>query len=87
MMNAFHILGQNRDFIFGAYNFGPLLGILFVFAIVDTILKGWGMWRAARMGKSAWFISLLAVNSMGILPTIFLLLTNDEYGKYHQRKS
>ena len=62
-------------------NMAPYLGILSALAILDIILKGWALWRAARMNKSVWFIVLLLVNSVGILPGIFLLLTNAEYNK------
>ena len=61
--------------------FMPLIGLLIVLALVDVALKGWGMWRAARMEKNVWFIALLIVNSLGILPVIFLLLTNEEYNQ------
>jgi hypothetical protein len=61
----------------------PYIGILVVLALLDVALKGWGMWRAARMSKKVWFIALLIVNSIGILPVIFLLLTNTEYERSH----
>jgi len=79
MMNDLNILWQNRNFMMGAYNLNGALGLLFILAIVDLVLKGWALWRAGRMGKKWWFIALLVVNSAGILPTIFLLMTNTEY--------
>jgi len=75
------MMDGNGEFFMRASGFGALAGVLILLALVDLGLKGWGMWRAARMGKSYWFIALLIVNSMGILPTIFLLLTNEEYTK------
>ncbi|MBT6730564.1 hypothetical protein HN682_07065 [Candidatus Peregrinibacteria bacterium] len=50
-------------------------------SLVDAALKGWALWRAARMGKIYWYIPLLLVNSIGIFPAIFLLMTNSEYKK------
>ncbi len=58
---------------------GPLLWVLIPLALFDLALKAWGMWRAARMNKNIWFIALLLVNSFGVLPGIFLLMTNSEY--------
>ncbi len=58
-----------------------LIGLLIPLMLIDVGLKGWGMWRAAKMGKNIWFIALLIVNSMGVLPIIFLVLTKDEYAK------
>ena len=81
MMNDLSILWQNKDFVAQAYGLNGALGLLFVLAIVDLVLKGWALWRAARMSKKWWFIALLIVNSMGILPVIFLLLTNQQYQK------
>lgn len=80
-MNDLSILWQNKDFVAQAYGINGALGVLLVLAIVDLALKGWALWRAARMSKKWWFIALLIVNSMGILPTIFLLFTNSEYVK------
>jgi|GEM_PF-1935671 len=54
-------------------------GFLILLVLVDIALRGWALWRAARMGKNIWFIALLIVNSVGILPAIFLLLTQEEY--------
>lgn len=61
--------------------FAPFLWFILPFVLLDVILKAWGMWRAARMGKNIWFLVLLIINSVGILPAIFLLMTKDEYAK------
>ncbi len=44
---------------------------------LDIVLKGFALWRSARNRQSVWFIALLLVNSVGILPAIYLL-TNKE---------
>lgn len=80
-MQNLSILWQNKEFVANAYNLNGALGLLIVLAIVDLMLKGWALWRSARMEKKWWFIALLIVNSMGILPVIFLFFTNAEYGK------
>lgn len=64
-----------------------LLWFLIPFAILDLALKGWGMWRAARMEKQVWFVALLIVNSLGILPAIFLVMTNEEYMRLRKKRS
>lgn len=81
MMDAFSILQQNSDFVMGAYNMSALMGGMFLLVLLDTGLKGWAMWRAARMEKKSWFIALLVINSMGTLPAIFLLMTREEYNR------
>jgi hypothetical protein len=52
-------------------------GLILPFAVLDLILKGFALWRSARNGQNVWFVSLLLVNSLGILPGIYLL-TNKE---------
>lgn len=59
---------------------GWLKGILFPLIILDLVLKGFAMWRSARRGERWWFIALLVINSVGILPAIYLL-THKEKGK------
>ena len=81
MMNSFQILWQNRTFMMDAYSLNSILGVLGLLAIIDLVLKGWALWRAARMEKKWWFIALLIVNSVGIFPVIFLMFTNEEYNK------
>jgi len=42
-------------------------------ALWDVVWKGIALWRAARNGHQIWFIFLLIVNSVGILPIIYIL--------------
>lgn len=50
-----------------------IIGLL-ILIIWDLTWKGIALWFAARKGQNAWFIALLVINSMGILPMIYLLL-------------
>ncbi len=75
------------DLSFLQNSIGGIVGILFILALIDTALKGWGMWRAARMNKLPWFIALLLFNTLGIFPGIFLLMTNAEYQKWVKREA
>ncbi len=43
------------------------------FVILDLVLKGFALWRSARKSQNWWFVALLVVNSLGILPAIYLL--------------
>jgi hypothetical protein len=57
--------------------FGGLwIGLIFLFVIIvifDLVLKGIGMWKAARRTQIAWFVCLLVFNTAGILPIIYFL--------------
>lgn len=58
---------------------GPLV-------ILDLVLKGFALWRAARRGQQIWFVALLVVNSAGILPAIYLFLNREAPEKARKKK-
>jgi hypothetical protein len=45
----------------------------FPFALLDFVLKGFALWKSAQRGQKWWFFFLLIVNSLGILPAVYLL--------------
>lgn len=48
---------------------------LFALLIVwELFWKGWALWRAAQKSDKAWFIVLLLVNSLGILPIAYIFV-------------
>jgi MFS superfamily sulfate permease-like transporter len=44
----------------------------------DIAWRGMALWRSARRTDLIWFVVLLVVNSLGILPIVYLLLTRDK---------
>lgn len=46
--------------------------------LLDLVLKGFALWKAARKGQTIWFVALLLVNSMGILPLVYILFNQDQ---------
>lgn len=48
------------------------LGIL---AIWDLVWRGLALWRASHLNNRNWFIVLLVINSIGILPIFYLYIT------------
>lgn len=58
-------------------NFNSGFGLLIPLAVADLVLKGFALWKAARKEQNIWFIVLLVVNSLGILPLIYLFLVKD----------
>ncbi|MBI3980920.1 hypothetical protein HY345_02890 [Candidatus Microgenomates bacterium] len=46
--------------------------LLVLLAIWEMIWKGMALWKAARNGQQFWFIVLLVINSLGILPILYL---------------
>lgn len=41
-------------------------------AVFDYVLKAVALWIAARKGAKAWFIVLLILNTIGILPLFYI---------------
>lgn len=46
--------------------------LVIIGALWEVVWKGIALWRAARNGHQIWFIFLLIVNSVGILPIIYI---------------
>jgi len=47
--------------------------LLIILTIWDMIWRGWALWRSARREEKWWFVALLIINSIGILPIIYLV--------------
>lgn len=50
----------------------------YLLIIADLVLRGITLYRSARKDQKGWFVALLIVNSMGILPLVYLLLNKDK---------
>ncbi len=53
---------------------GWIAALLIVLTVIDLRVRGWALWRSARSGQTVWFVALLVVNTVGILPAVYLLL-------------
>jgi len=52
--------------------------ILIPLGIWELIWKGIALWRCGRNNQPDWFIAILVLNTMGILPIVYL--------KFYQKK-
>lgn len=55
----------------------PLLGggimlFIVVAVVLDLVLKAFALWKAGRNNQSWWFIALLILSSMGLIPVLYL---------------
>lgn len=50
--------------------------LLVALALWEIVWKGWALWRAAHRNQPYWFVILLLVNTVGLLPIIYILLTS-----------
>jgi len=47
--------------------------VLMLIAVWELIWKGIALWKTARNKQKTWFIFILVLNTVGILPIIYLL--------------
>ena len=50
-----------------------LIALIAVVFIWELIWKGIGLWKAGRNNQPVWFVFILILNTVGILPIIYLL--------------
>ena len=43
----------------------------------EIFWKGWALWKSARAGDKTWFVVLLIVNSLGILPIFYIFVFSE----------
>lgn len=46
--------------------------ILIIFGLWELIWKGFALWKASQNKQRNWFIVILVVNTIGILPIVYL---------------
>lgn len=49
-----------------------LLKIAFIVATWEFIWKGFALWKSARNNQRNWFLVMLFINTLGILPMLYL---------------
>lgn len=56
------------------YNLSPTWTMVLIILIVwEVAWKGVALWRASRNDQVEWFVALLIVNSLGVLPILYLV--------------
>jgi hypothetical protein len=46
--------------------------LLIILAIWELVWKGLALWRAAQNRETGWFVAILVLNTIGILPILYL---------------
>jgi hypothetical protein len=54
------------------------LVIFIILGLWELLWKGLGLWKAGRRNEPIWFILILILNTLGILPIIYLLISKDK---------
>jgi hypothetical protein len=50
--------------------------VIIVLALWDLAWRGVGLWKASNNDQKIWYILILVINSLGILPIIYIVLNN-----------
>jgi len=67
-------IGQSLASSFIAGNLlSGFMPVLMLIAIWELIWKGIALWKTARNKQKIWFIFILVLNTVGILPIVYLL--------------
>ena len=48
--------------------------LIIIAVIIEVVFKGFALWYSAKREQTIWFVALLVINSIGILPIIYLLV-------------
>ena len=48
----------------------PVIIVLFIWEVVWKLI---GLWKSARNNQIGWFIAIAIINSLGVLPIIYIL--------------
>ncbi len=56
----------------------PLLMLIILW---ELIWKGFGLWRAGRKNEPWWFFAIFILNTIGILPIVYLIISRDKKEK------
>lgn len=57
--------------------YGGMAPLVVILVLSDLILKGVTLFKSAQRDQKVWFVALLLVNSLGILPIIYLITNKD----------
>jgi len=50
-----------------------LFSLIIILILWDTVWKAIAMWKSARNNHLVWFLCITIINSIGILPIIYIL--------------
>ncbi len=53
--------------------FGLWWPLILLIIVLEVVLKGVGLYRSARNGQKYWFVAILIINTLGVLPLVYLI--------------
>ena len=63
-------------------NLGSQMDLIVSLAVVwEVVWKGIALWKSAKKDQKYWFVALLLLNTIGILPILYLVLDKYVFSK------
>ncbi|MEI6348673.1 MAG: DUF5652 family protein [Bacteroidota bacterium] len=62
------------------FEFSWFIPVLIALAVWDIVWKLIALWKAARNGHLGWFIAIAIVNSVGVLPILYIFSIKKKEG-------
>jgi hypothetical protein len=57
-----------------SYQSPAFMAFFIVLVLWEVLWKGVGLWKAARNDDQYWFIAILIINTLGILPILYIYI-------------
>lgn len=57
--------------------FGRMGPVVYILVLSELVLKGVTLYKSAQREQKGWFVALLIINSLGLLPIIYLIMNKD----------
>lgn len=55
-----------------------LMPVIFILVVWELVWKLIAMWKAAHNNEKVWFICIALINTLGILPIIYILINKNK---------
>lgn len=53
---------------------GGFLALILILVLWELVWKGIALWKAAKNEQKYWFVAMLIINSLGILPILYIFV-------------
>ena len=62
-----------------------LLPVIIILIIWEIVWKLIALWKAGRNNHLVWFICIALINTIGILPIVYILIYKDKSKEQHEK--
>jgi uncharacterized membrane protein YagU involved in acid resistance len=59
----------------------PFLALIVLACVWESVWKGIALWKSGRYGQLPWFVAIFILNTLGVLPIIYLIFFQKKSNK------